>query len=305
MIEKAKKRVAVYVRVSTELEAQVSSFEAQVSYYKSYVALNPEWELVEIFADEGVSGTSYRRRAGFKRMIEAAGRGEIDLILTKSISRFARNTVDALTVTRELKAKKVEVWFEKENISSFDAKSELIFTILSSVAQEESRSISENVRWGIERRMEAGRIVVPYKSFLGYDKGENGRPEINEAEAEIVRRIFREFLAGGTLRGIARGLTNEEIKTPRGKEKWSPETIRSILMNEKYQGDAILGKTYVEDFLTKKVRKNHGERRQFYLKNSHPAIISRATFKEAQREIKNRTEMRREKISFSSSRLES
>ena len=302
MIEKVKRRVAVYARVSTELEAQASSFEAQVSYYKSYVALNPEWELVGIFADEGVSGTSYRRRAGFKRMLEAAGRGEIDLILTKSISRFARNTVDALTVTRELKAENVEVFFEKENISSFDMKSELIFTILSSVAQEESRSISENVRWGIQRRMEAGRIVVPYKSFLGYDKGKDGRPEINEEEAEIVRRIFREFLEGGMLRGIARGLTVERIRTPRGKEKWSPETIRGILTNEKYQGDAILGKTYVEDFLTKKVKKNHGERKQVYLKNSHPAIISRATFRKTQREMKSRTEMRREKISFSSSR---
>ncbi|MBQ3261173.1 recombinase family protein [Candidatus Saccharibacteria bacterium] len=283
-----KRRVAAYARVSTELDAQTRSFESQISYYKKLITKNPSWELVEIFSDEGVSGTNYRRRSGFNKMLTSANSGKIDLILTKSISRFARNTVDALTVTRELKSKNVEVFFEKENISSFDPKSELIFTILSSVAQEESRSISENVRWGIERRMEAGKISAPWKNFLGFSQTKDGVLVVDESEAKIVRRIFAEFLDGASIRKIARNLTIDHVPTPRKKSTWSPETIRNILKNEKYQGDAILGKTYVEDFLTKKVKKNHGERRQFYLKNSLPAIVSRETFKEVQRELNRR-----------------
>jgi len=284
----APRRVAAYARVSTELNSQQNSYAAQASYYQAYISNRPNWTFAGLYSDRGITGTNYKRRPGFNQMLVDALAGKIDLILTKSISRFARNTVDALTVTRELKANNVEVFFEKENISSMDTTAELIFTIMSSIAQEESRSISENVRWGIQRRMEAGKIVLPYKSFLGYDKGPDGLPKINEQEAKIVRRIYSDFLDGATFRGIARTLTEEKILSPRGKSHWSPETIRSILSNEKYQGDALLQKTYVADFLTHAVKKNHGERKQYHLKNSHPAIISRATFRRTQSELLRR-----------------
>ena len=286
--EKRRTRVAAYARVSTELDSQSNSYSAQISYYLNYISNNPDWELVEIYSDSGLTGTNVKKRSGFSRMIDDAMNGKIDLILTKSISRFARNTVDALTVTRELKTKGIEVFFEKENISSLDSTAELIFTIMSSIAQEESRSISENVRWGIQRRMEAGKIVLPYKSFLGFDRGEDGLPKINESEAKIVRRIYDDFLSGDTFRGIARKLTEEKIPSPRLKTKWSPETIRSILTNEKYKGDARLGKTYTVDFLTHEVRKNHGERKQWYIRDSHDAIVTPRTFSKVQTEIARR-----------------
>ncbi|MBQ6130358.1 recombinase family protein [Candidatus Saccharibacteria bacterium] len=282
------RRVAAYARVSTELDAQANSYAAQILYYKTYIKSRPNWRFVGLFADKGVSGTSYKRRPGFNQMLEAAFSGNIDLILTKSISRFARNTVDALIVTRRLKSLGVEVFFEKENISSLDPTSELVFTIMSSIAQEESRSISENVRWGIARRMEAGKVVLPYKNFLGYDRGADGRPKINEPEAKIVRRIYDDFLNGYTYRGIARALTAEHVPSPRQKTHWSPETVRHILTNEKYQGDALFQKTYTVDFLTHEIRKNHGERKQYYYRNSHPAIVSRSTFARVQSEIARR-----------------
>ena len=285
------RRVAAYARVSTELDSQAASYESQSRYYQTYIKSRSNWLFVGLYSDRGTTGTNYKHRPGFNRMLADALSGNIDLIITKSISRFARNTVDALTVTRELKENGVEVFFEKENISSLDPSAELIFTILSSLAQEESRSISENVRWGIQRRMEAGKIVLPYKAFLGYDKGPDGLPKINIEEAKIIRRIYADFLAGATFRGLARTLTKEDIPTPRGKSRWSPETIRSILTNEKYQGDAILQKTYVSNFLTHEVRKNHGERKQYYLKNSHPAIISRTTFKRVQSELLRRKKL--------------
>lgn len=285
---KTKTRVAAYARVSTELDSQTNSYASQISYYLNYISTNPDWELVEIYSDSGLTGTNAKRRSGFSRMIEDALSGKIDLILTKSISRFARNTVDALTITRELKQKGVEVFFEKENISSLDSTAELIFTIMSSIAQEESRSISENVRWGIQRRMESGRIALPYKGFLGYDRGEDGLPKINREEAKIIHRIYDEFLSGNTFRGIAKNLTKDNIPSPRGKTHWSPETIRSILTNEKYKGDALLQKTYTVDFLSHEIRKNHGERKQWYIKDSHDAIISPKTFAKVQTEIARR-----------------
>ncbi len=246
-----------------------------------------------VYIDEGLSGTGTRKREGFKRMVADALDGRIDLILTKSISRFARNTVDALTAVRTLKEKGVEVYFEKENIRTLDAKGEVMITVMSSLAQEESRSISENVTWGKRRAMEEGRFSLAYKHFLGYEKGEDGRPKIVESEAEIVRDIYRLFLDGKTGNSIAEYLTNQKIPTPKGKEKWSVATIMSILTNEKYKGDALLQKTYTADFLTKKQKKNHGEVPQYFISNSHPAIVSRGVFELVQQEIERRRPNRR------------
>lgn len=283
-----KKRVAAYARVSTELDSQQNSYEAQIDYYTSYIQNKPEWEFVQIYADEGITGTSYKHRDGFNQMVEDAMNGKIDLILTKSISRFARNTVDALTVTRQLKSYNIEVFFEKENISSMDAQAELIFTIMSSIAQEESRSISQNVRWGILRSMESGKITLPWKSFLGFERGEDGLPQIVEEEAEVVRSIYRDYLNGMTLQSIARSLIKRGVKTPSGKEHWTAEGVRHILTNEKYKGDAILQKTYTVDFLSKEVRVNNGERKQWYIRDSHDAIVTPETFKLVRDELKRR-----------------
>ena len=283
-----KKRVAAYARVSTEQDAQQNSYEAQIEYYTNYIQSKPDWVFVEIYADEGISGTSYKNRAGFNRMIDDAKAGKIDLILTKSISRFSRNTVDSLTVTRDLKAKGVEVFFEKENISSMDKTAELVFTMLSSIAQEESRSISENVRWGKQRSMEAGKVYVPYRSFLGYEKGEDGLPKIVPEEAEIVRSIYGRYLEGATLNQIAGELTASGITTLKGN-RWTKDGIRRILTNEKYKGDARLQKTYIDDFLTKQVKINRGERKQWYIHDSHDAIVSPETFELVQKELARRS----------------
>ena len=285
-----KKRVAAYARVSTEQDAQQNSYEAQIEYYTDYIKSKPEWVFVGIYSDEGITGTSYKRRDGFNQMLADAKDGKIDLILTKSISRFSRNTVDSLSVTRELKARGVEVYFEKENISSMDVQAELIFTIMSSVAQEESRSISENVRWGVKRSMEAGKVNLPWNSFLGYEKGPDGLPKIVEEEAKIVRRIYQTYLKGKSFKGIAEELTADGIKSPRGYETWSTSTVQSILQNEKYKGDARLQKTYTVDFLTKEKRKNNGELKSYYIKDSHDPIVSEETFELVQQEIKRRTQ---------------
>ncbi len=287
-----KKRVAAYARVSTEQDAQQSSYEAQIEYYTGYIQSKPEWEYVGVYADEGISGTSYKNRYGFNRMVEDAKAGKIDLILTKSISRFARNTVDSLTITRDLKAHGVEVRFEKENISSMDAQAELIFTIMSSIAQEESRSISENVRWGIQRSMEAGKVNLPWSHFLGYEKGPNGLPQIVEEEAKVVRDIYHWFLDGMTISQIAKKLTEMGVKSPAGKDNWYMGTVRSILSNEKYKGDARLMKTYITDFLTKKSKENKGERKQLYIHDSHDAIINPETFELVQKELERRCRRR-------------
>ena len=279
------KRVAAYARVSTDQEEQEGSFYSQVSFYTEYINSHPNWQLAGIYADRGLSGTSYKHRPEFNRMIVDAKAGKIDLILTKSISRFARNTVDSLSVTRDLKTNGVEVFFEKENLSSFDTQAELMFTILSSLAQEESRAISENVRWGKERSREAGKVSFAYKNFLGYKKGKDGSLEIVEEEAKIVRRIYQLFLDGKNYRTIAITLTKEGVPTPSHRMTWIPTTVKSILTNEKYKGDARLGKTYVEDYLTHKVKVNRGERRQYYIKNSHEAIIPPEVFDEVQEKI--------------------
>jgi site-specific DNA recombinase len=236
----AMKRVAAYARVSTDTDEQLSSFDAQRDYYTRHIQSNPAWIFVEIYSDEGISATSTKKRDGFNRMISDALDGKIDLIITKSVSRFARNTVDTLTTVRQLKEKGVEVYFEKENIYTLDSKGELLITIMSSLAQEESRSISENVTWGHRKRFADGKVMLPYGRFLGYEKSEDGLPKIVEKEATVVRLIYKLFLEGKTHSGIARHLTTDGIPTPSGKDVWQSSTITSILQNEKYKGDARL-----------------------------------------------------------------
>ena len=283
-----KRKVAAYARVSTDNEEQLSSYAAQVDYYTRYIQSKEEWKFVEVYTDEGISATNTKKRDGFNRMIQDALDGKIDLIVTKSVSRFARNTVDTLTTVRKLKEHGVEVYFEKENIYTFDTKGELLITIMSSLAQEESRSISENTTWGQRKRFADGKVSLPYKKFLGYERGENGIPQIVEKEAKIVKMIYRLFLEGKTTSGIARHLTKLKIPTPGGKEKWTTSTIKSILTNEKYKGDALLQKSYTVDFLTKKKKKNEGEVPQYYVENSHEAIISPEIFDMVQYEFEKR-----------------
>ncbi|KEI07162.1 recombinase [Clostridium sp. K25] len=293
------KRVAAYARVSTDNDEQLSSYEAQVDYYTRHIKSNPTLDFVNVYSDEGISATSTKKREGFNRMITDALKGKIDLIITKSVSRFARNTVDTLTTVRKLKEKGVEVYFEKENIYTLDSKGELLITIMSSLAQEESRSISENVTWGQRKRFADGKVSLPYKQFLGYEKGEDGLPKIVEKEAKVVRLIYKLFLEGKTPSGIARYLTENKIPTPAGKEVWQPTTVKSILQNEKYKGDAILQKSFTVDFLTKKKKKNEGEIPQYYVENSHPAIISSEVFDLVQQEMKKREKLKGYKTSGS------
>lgn len=283
-----RRRTAGYARVSTDLEEQQNSYEAQVDFYTNYIHSNVEWEFVKVYTDEGISATSTKKRDGFNSMVADALDGKIDLILTKSVSRFARNTVDTLTTVRKLKEKGVEIFFEKENIWTFDSKGELLITIMSSLAQEESRSISENVAWGWRKRMADGKVSMAYKQFLGYEKGPDGQPKVVESEAKTIRLIYRLFLKGMAYNKIARQLTAQGIPTPRGKRCWSVSTIESILKNEKYRGDAILQKTFTVDFLTKKNKRNEGELPQYYVQESHPAIIDPEVHEHVQREIARR-----------------
>ena len=274
----SKRRVAAYARVSTDSDEQFTSYEAQIDYYTRYITKRDDWEFVKVYTDEGITGTSTKHRDGFNLMVKDALDGKIDLIITKSVSRFARNTVDSLTTVRKLKDAGVEVYFEKENIYNFDSKGELLITIMSSLAQEESRSISENVTWGQRKRFADGKVTMPYKNFLGYDKGQDGKPVINEEEAEIVRLIYRLFLQGKTASGICKHLDGLGIPTPTGKKAWNQTTVNSILRNEKYKGDALLQKKFTVDFLTKKQKVNEGEVPQYYVEDNHPAIIDPLEF---------------------------
>ena len=287
-----KSRVAAYARVSTEQDEQQSSYEAQVDFYTRYIKSNPDWEFVGVFADRGITGTNTKNRESFNRMIDLALSGGIDIILTKSISRFARNTVDTLQTVRELKAVGVEVRFEKENLHTFDPKCEMMLTIMSSLAQEESRSISENVRWGKQKSMRDGKVTLAYSHFLGYKKGKDGRPEIVEEEAVIIRKIYDLFLKGKTINEIAAILTKIRVPTPTGKTKWSVSTVKSILSNEKYKGEALLQKTYTVDYLTKEVRKNNGEVMSVRVHNSHDPIIEPEVFDRVQEMLAEYTKRR-------------
>lgn len=280
-----KRRTAAYVRVSTSSEEQLNSYEAQIEYFPKFISAQPNWELVGLYCDEGISGTSSKSRPEFTRMIEDAEDGKIDLIVTKSISRFARNTLDTLTTIRQLKDAGCEVWFEKENLYSCDGKGEFILTLLSSMAQEESRSLSENVKWGVRKRFSDGKYSLPYAQFLGYRRGKDGKPEIDEEQARTIRLIYRLYLEGDSFSGIAKYLTEQDVPTPAGKKYWQACVVKSILENEKYYGAALLQKRFVEDFLTKKVRKNIGQLPQYFVENDHEPIVSETVFMETQRRI--------------------
>lgn len=287
------RRTAAYARVSTDSEEQLTSYEAQVDYYTKYIKERPDWEFVGIYTDEGISAVNTKKRDGFNKMVADALAGKIDLIITKSVSRFARNTVDSLSTVRKLKEKGVEVFFEKENIYTFDGKGELLITIMSSLAQEESRSISENVTWGQRKRFADGKVSMPYKRFLGYEKGEDGTPKIVDSEAKIVRLIYRLFMEGKTSSAVARHLAASGIPSPGGKKHWQVATVNSILTNEKYKGDALLQKRFTVDFLTKTIKDNEGEIPQYYVQNSHPAIIEPDEFDAVQAELERRKKLGR------------
>ena len=288
MLQTNRPRVAAYARVSTDQEEQETSFEAQCDYYSKLIRGNPAWEYAGLYTDDGVSATSTARREGFNRLIADALDGKIDRIITKSVSRFARNTVDSLTTIRRLKEKGVGVTFEKENIDTLDSKGELMITIMSSLAQEESRSISENVTWGWRKRIADGKVSMTYGNFLGYERGADGTPVVDEAQARIVRQIYGMFLDGQTPSSIAATLTQQGVPTPTGRANWQNSTVKSILTNEKYKGDALLQKTITVDFLSKAHKVNEGEAPQFFVENSHPAIISREVYDLVQLELQRR-----------------
>ena len=287
-LELQKKRVAAYCRVSTDQEEQLSSYEAQVNYYTNYIEKHPDYEFAGIYADEGISGTTTKKREQFNRMIEDCKAGKIDMIITKSISRFARNTLDCLNFVRQLKDLGIGVTFEKEAIFTLDSKGEVLLSILSSLAQDESRSISENSTWGIRRRFEQGKLHVNHTKFLGYDKDKNGNLVVNEKQAKIVRRIYQEFLDGKGANRIARDLELGGVSNWNGKAKWYEGSIRKMLTNEKYKGDALLQKTYTVYFLSKKRADNNGEVPQYYVEDSHPAIIDKEMWEAVQLEMERR-----------------
>ena len=297
-----KRRVCGYARVSTDRDEQFTSFQAQKDYYEKFIKSNLDWEFVGLYADEGITGTSTRNRDGFNKMIKAALNGKINLIVTKSVSRFARNTVDTLSHIRLLKDHGVEIYFEKENIWTFNTQGEMMVTLMSSLAQEESRSISENVTWGHRNNFKNGKVYMPFAHFLGYRKGSDGKPEIVEEEAEVVRLIYSLFIEGKAYQDIAKRLEAKGIKSPGGSSKWSSSTIQSILSNEKYKGDALLQKGFTVNFLEHKRKINEGEVEQYYVENSHPAIIDKNEWDYVQNEIARRKQLGR---SYSGSKFSS
>ena len=289
------KRVAAYCRVSTQQEEQINSYEVQTRYYTEKINAEPKWKLVRIFADKGISGTSTKHRDEFNKMIRMCKRGRIDMIITKSISRFARNTVDCLKYIRLLKDINVDVFFEEQGIHSIEKGSEFYITVYGSIAQSESENISANVRWGKEQAAREGKVSFQYKNFLGYRKGADGNPEIVPEEAETVRYIYRRFLAGDSYQTIMEDLQNKNILTPSGKTTWRYGTLHSILTNERYMGDAVINKTYTVDCISKKTKRNNGERAKYYVENNHPAIIDRVTFGRVQEEVARRSGLQKVK----------
>ena len=258
-IRKQHLRVAPYCRVSTDKEEQLSSYEAQIEYYTARIADNPEWTMVRLYADEGKSGTSTKKRKEFNQLIADCEKGKIDLVITKSVSRFGRNTLDGIQYVRKLKRLGIGVYFEKENVNTLYMDNEMILTFFFSQAQSESESLSKIVSWGHRRNFEKGKVYYQYKNFMGYRRGPDGTPEIDEEQAEIVRRIFARYLMGDSVGTICKDLEADGIKTVRGNDKWSISVIQGMLQNEKYIGDALLQKTYVADLFTHQSKKNMGE----------------------------------------------
>jgi len=272
-----KKRVAAYCRVSTDEEEQESSFENQVSYYTKRINDNPEWQMVGIFADEGISGTQTKKRTEFLKLMRLCDEGKVDLILVKSVSRFARNTLDSLNYVRRLKEKNVAVYFEEEGINSLEAANEVILTLYSSFAQAESESISKHIIWSIRNSFKEGKVMMSCNNIMGYKMGENREWLIDHERARVINLIDMAFLSGMSILQIKKMLESQKIKSPKGKDTWQTGTIKRILQSEKYLGDVLLQKTFVEDMLTHKVKKNEGELPQYYVKDHHPAIRSRET----------------------------
>ncbi len=283
------KMVAAYARVSTGHEDQQNSFEAQVDYYNKMIAEHVDWQLVKIYSDEGISGCNTRHRVGFNTMMDDCEAGKIDLILTKSVSRFARNTVDSVSAIRKLKSMGIGVYFEKEAIWTLDSKGEFLITLMSSLAQEESRSISENVQWGQRKRFADGKSSLAYSRFLGYDKGPNKyEMVVNEEQALTVKKVFRLFLQGYTPHTIANIMTADSEKSASGITNWNDRTVQYMLSNEKYKGDALLQKYFMVDYLQKKTKKNEGELPQYYVEGDHEPIIDPWLFDYVQTVLQNR-----------------
>lgn len=276
-----KLKVAAYCRVSTNHEEQESSLETQISYYEKLIAKHDDWQLVKIYA-ERVSGTQLKKRPEFMKMLSACKHGKIDLILAKSISRFGRNTLDTLKTLYELFNLGVKVCFEKENLNNYDKEMRIMIGIYAGFAQEESKNMSDNIKWGIRERMKEGKVCLNCTRFLGYGKDENGRLVVVESEAVVIRKIFELYLNGFGVRKIKKYLEENGIKTVTGKNVWSTSTIDRILSNEKYAGDVLMQKSFTENFLTGKRKKNEGELAMYFIENDHEAIISRDVFKKVQ-----------------------
>jgi site-specific DNA recombinase len=288
-----KQRVAAYCRVSTDSEEQFNSYTAQKNYYTQKIEENPDWEMAGVFADEGLSGTSLKKRKEFNRMIAACKRGRVDLILTKSLSRFARNTVDCLNIVRRLKASGIGAIFEKENINTLTQSSEFLITLFSGFAQAESESLSQNVIWGMLKSAESGNVTFQYKKLLGYRRGPDGGPEIVPEEAETIRYIYRRYLEGASLGDIKRELEANHVPTAEAVEAWSYQVIQNILTNEKYCGDALLFKTRTLDCISKKAVKNNGEWPMVYIENNHEGIVPKVVFQRVQEEMARRASKRK------------
>lgn len=282
-------RVAAYCRVSTDDEEQLTSYEAQQTYYTDKIMTNPDWTMAGIYADEGITGTKATKRPEFLKMIRKCKQKKIDLILVKSISRFARNTVDCLNYIRTLKSLGIAVIFEKENINTLNEDSEMLTTIMGAFAQAESESISQNVKWGVRQAMKEGRVSIRYKNLYAYDEGEDGQPKIIESEAAVIRRINDEFLSGRSLPMIKDGLEADRILTPKGGNVWAVSAIRNLLKNEKYCGDVLMQKTFKTDPISGKTKRNTGQLPMYLIQDHHPAIISRDTYNAVQAEFARRT----------------
>ena len=284
--------VAAYCRVSTDSEDQLQSYDAQVKYYTEHICKNPKWHFVGIYADEGISGTLVNKRERFKDMIKDCEKGKIDLILTKSVSCFARNTVDSLNYVRRLKAMGIGVFFEEQNIDTLTTDSEMFIGLYSVMAQAESENISDNVKWGIRKRMSDGTFSFHFQTY-GYRKGDDGQPEIVPEEANVIRKIFSMYLDGATVDTIIDYLQRNDIPNRKGETNWHRETIRLMLGNEKYVGDMLMQKTFRTDCISKKVKVNNGELPKYLISNNHPAIIDRETFKMVQQERSRRAGKRK------------
>ncbi|MCQ5146510.1 recombinase family protein [Enterocloster bolteae] len=286
-----KLRVAAYCRVSTELEQQQSSYDIQIEYYTRHIMQNPNWIFAGVFADDGRSATNTFRRDDFNQLMDQCLKGKVDMVITKSISRFARNTVDCISWVRKLKEKNVAVYFEKENLNTLDDSTEMILTILSSQAQEESRAISTNVKWGYARKFEKGESTR--QRSYGFRKAPTGEMCIVEEEAAVIRNMARWFLDGDSLERIKHRLEDAGIETTTGKKIWSTGTIYNILINEKIMGDVLLQKTFTADYLTKRRVKNSGQQKQYYVKNHHEAIIPKTVYYKIQEEIARRSSLKK------------